>query len=73
MKHLTVSRAAENEEGTDAAWGLKGSRGALFWILRAISAILRREADEPSGPNETVWTDRGVLEKDQKQVFTRKR
>jgi len=73
VKRLTVSRAAENEEGTDAAWGLKGSRGALFWIPRARSAILRREADEPSGPKETVWKDRGVLEKGQQPVFTGRR
>ena len=51
----------EKEEGTDADWGLKGSRGALFWIPRARLAILRREADEASGPNETEWKDRGVL------------
>jgi len=61
MKCLTVSRAMEKEEGTEAVWGLKGSRGALFWIPRARLAILRREADEASGPNETEWKDRGVL------------
>jgi len=61
VKFRTVSRAMENDEGTDAAWGLKGSRGALFWIPRARLAILRREVDEPSGPKETEWKDRGAL------------
>ena len=40
------------EEGTDAVAGVWGFRGALFWIPRATSAILRREEEEVSGPKE---------------------
>lgn len=73
MTCLTVSRATEKEEGTDAAWGLKGSRGELFWIPRATLAILRRELDESSGPKETVWKDRGILGEGQEPAFTGRR
>jgi len=58
---LTESRAAEKEEGIDTVGGFRGSRGALFWISRARSAILRSVDDEASGPKETVWNDRGIL------------
>jgi hypothetical protein len=58
---LTVSRATANEEGTDAVAGLRGSRGALFWIPRARVAILRRDEEEESGPKDIEWKDSGVL------------
>ena len=58
---LTVSSATEKDEGTEADTGLRGSRGALFWIPRAVLAILRREDDEESGPKEIEWKDSGVL------------
>jgi hypothetical protein len=58
---LTVSRAIEKEEGTEAVGGLRRSRGALFWTLRAVLAILRSEEDEESGPKEMEWKDSGVL------------
>lgn len=47
---LTVSRAIENDDWT--VWGIRGSRGALFWTPRARLAILRREEDEECGPKE---------------------
>jgi hypothetical protein len=58
---LTVSRATLKEEGTEAVEGLRGLRGELFWTLRAVLAILRREEDEESGPKEIEWKDSGIL------------
>lgn len=65
MYFLTESRATEKEEGIDTVKGFGGSRGALFWISRARSAITRSVYDEACGPKETVWNDRGILEKGQ--------
>jgi hypothetical protein len=58
---LTVWRATEKDEGTEAVAGLRGSREALFWIPRAVLAIPRREDDEDSGPKEMEWKDKGIL------------
>jgi len=56
-----VSRAIAKEEGTEAVEGLRGLRGASFWIPRATLAILRREEEDASGPKEIAWKDSGVL------------
>jgi len=61
---LAVSRAIKNEEGTEAVEGLKGSRGALFWISRANLAILRREK-EGSWRMEDEWYDSSTLLKNE--------
>jgi hypothetical protein len=57
---LTVLRATEKEEGTDG--GVRGLRGALFWISSASLAILRREEEEVSGPKDIEWKDNGFLQ-----------
>ena len=61
---LAVSRAIKNEEGIEAVEGLKGSRGALSWISRANSAILRREI-EGSWRMEDEWYDSSTLLKNE--------
>ena len=59
---LTVSKACVYEDATDAAAGAKGSLGALFWMSSAIWAILRKEEEDPSGPNDTAWKDNALLD-----------
>lgn len=61
---LTESKASANEDSTIAAAGISGSWGALIWISRATSAILRRTHAEASGPKETVWNESGLLDDD---------
>ena len=43
--------------------GMSGSAGAFRWTSFAMSTMRRRDVEDPSGPKETAWKDKGLLAK----------
>jgi len=68
---VTVSKASVYEDSGAAAAGAKGSRGALFWISRAIWNILRKTEEYLSLPKDTEWKDNAFLLSTSENQLTR--
>jgi hypothetical protein len=52
LSDFSMSKYLPKEEGVDGVEGFRGSRGALFWIPSAISAILRKGEEAKAEPKE---------------------